>query len=73
MKLLMPKNKIDHISVRDNRKIDFTKKHIHFSIFTSEIFRVGVYCHRTLFIGPDFDGQIPKFGGQNSEFGRQIS
>ena len=37
-------NKIAHISVRNNRKIDFTKnlRLFHFSIFPSKIFRIGV-------------------------------
>ena len=46
----------------------------HFSIFSSEIFRIVVELPKDLIYRPGkkFGSQIPKCGGQNSEFGRQI-
>ena len=55
MRIFMPKTSKNeqncpYISVRDNRKIDFTKKSkaFLFSIFSSEIFRKGVELPKDL-------------------------
>ena len=49
----MPKmNKIDPISIRDNHKK--TQKVFNFSIFSSEIFRIGVELPQDLNNRPDY-------------------
>ena len=64
----LPKiNKIVHISVRDNRKIGFTKKPKTFPFFN--IFRIGVELNFALNLL--FRFRSPRIGGQIMNFARQ--
>ena len=64
-------NKIAHISVRDNRKIYFTKKpkaFFYFSLFSSQIFRLGLELPQDLIYRPGFLSKALKILRLNSEF-----